>query len=109
MEQRLAELTRIESPSTDGESVARLARRIAEELEPLGLAVELLPVEGAGPVLRARRGTRPVMLLGHLDTVWDVGTVAQRPVRIENGRSEEHTSELQSLTNLVCRLLLLKT
>src|SRR5438046_8540158 len=28
-----------------------------------------------------------------------------RPVR---GRSEEHTSELQSLTNLVCRLLLEK-
>src|SRR5262249_5977691 len=52
----------------------------------LGLAVELLPVEGAGPVLRARRGTRPVMLLGHLDTVWDIGTIAQRPVRIENGR-----------------------
>ena len=25
-----------------------------------------------------------------------------------NGRSEEHTSELQSLTNLVCRLLLEK-
>src|SRR5438093_9050056 len=26
----------------------------------------------------------------------------------EDGRSEEHTSELQSLTNLVCRLLLEK-
>src|SRR5438046_6432748 len=25
---------------------------------------------------------------------------------LENARSEEHTSELQSLTNLVCRLLL---
>src|SRR5262249_60707644 len=28
--------------------------------------------------------------------------------RARNGRSEEHTSELQSLTNLVCRLLLEK-
>src|SRR5438046_8827177 len=28
--------------------------------------------------------------------------------RIPTGRSEEHTSELQSLTNLVCRLLLEK-
>src|SRR5258706_8447630 len=28
--------------------------------------------------------------------------------QIENPRSEEHTSELQSLTNLVCRLLLEK-
>src|SRR5262249_59225884 len=26
----------------------------------------------------------------------------------DTGRSEEHTSELQSLTNLVCRLLLVK-
>lgn len=82
----LSELVAIESPSTDAQSVARLARRVAAELEPLGLPVELLPVDGAGPVLRARRGTRPVMLLGHLDTVWDVGTLAQRPVRIENGR-----------------------
>src|SRR5258706_5774737 len=28
--------------------------------------------------------------------------------QVTNGRSEEHTSELQSLTNLVCRLLLEK-
>src|SRR5438046_7854883 len=43
--------------------------------------------------------------------------LADRPVRPEDrdpetgklaGRSEEHTSELQSLTNLVCRLLLEK-
>src|SRR5437016_8869076 len=32
----------------------------------------------------------------------------QRPRRAGLGRSEEHTSELQSLTNLVCRLLLEK-
>src|SRR5262249_58030790 len=30
------------------------------------------------------------------------------PPRPGQGRSEEHTSELQSLTNLVCRLLLAK-
>src|SRR5258706_7141876 len=30
------------------------------------------------------------------------------PCRSRRGRSEEHTSELQSLTNLVCRLLLEK-
>src|SRR5437016_9140839 len=29
-------------------------------------------------------------------------------IQLENLRSEEHTSELQSLTNLVCRLLLEK-
>src|SRR5438093_5751626 len=33
---------------------------------------------------------------------------ASRPGRPRAARSEEHTSELQSLTNLVCRLLLEK-
>src|SRR2546430_11480739 len=32
----------------------------------------------------------------------------QRPLRFGVGRSEEHTSELQSQSNLVCRLLLEK-
>src|SRR5437016_7458748 len=32
----------------------------------------------------------------------------KRAVRVLSKRSEEHTSELQSLTNLVCRLLLEK-
>src|SRR5438046_7210532 len=32
----------------------------------------------------------------------------RRPDSDRRGRSEEHTSELQSLTNLVCRLLLEK-
>src|SRR5438046_6079219 len=34
--------------------------------------------------------------------------VAVNRDHVENRRSEEHTSELQSLTNLVCRLLLEK-
>src|SRR5438046_5538326 len=36
------------------------------------------------------------------------GAVVAVDVAVENARSEEHTSELQSLTNLVCRLLLEK-
>lgn len=86
MEHLLRELVEIESPSTDAGAVGSFARRVAAELEPLGLAVELLASEGTGPVLRARRGESGVMLLGHLDTVWSVGTVARRPVRVEDGR-----------------------
>src|SRR5438093_5519704 len=36
------------------------------------------------------------------------GAMAKAWLNEENQRSEEHTSELQSLTNLVCRLLLEK-
>ena len=88
----LEELVAIESPSTDPAGVAELAGRLVRELEPLGLEVELVPVAGAGPILRARvapgigAGPRPVMLLGHLDTVWPRGTLAARPIRTEGDR-----------------------
>src|SRR5256886_11307640 len=38
-------------------------------------------------------------------TLWSVTAMAPRPIAT---RSEEHTSELQSQSNLVCRLLLEK-
>ena len=92
MARLLEELVAIESPSTDPAGVAEMARRVGRELEPLGLQVELVPVAGAGPILRARvpsgegSAPRPVMLLGHLDTVWPLGTLAARPVRIDGDR-----------------------
>src|SRR2546430_14994758 len=44
------------------------------------------------------RGRAPVARIGHEDSF----------VALHSGRSEEHTSELQSQSNLVCRLLLEK-
>ena len=74
----------IESPSTDPQGVEAMAAAAGAALSPLGLDVETLPMKGAGPVLRARwPGERPLMLLGHLDTVWPLGTLRERAVRIE--------------------------
>src|SRR5438093_4718314 len=39
---------------------------------------------------------------------WLYRIVVNHVLNMKRGRSEEHTSELQSLTNLVCRLLLEK-
>lgn len=89
MVELLREIVAIESPSTDPPAVATLARRLAQELDVLGLSTELIPVHGAGPILRARSsegGGAPVMLLGHLDTVWPIGTTAIRPTRITGDR-----------------------
>ena len=90
MARLLEELVAIESPSTDPSGVAALARRIDRELSAVGLPAKLLPVAGGEPILRARaagsRASGSVFLLGHLDTVWDVGTLRQRPIRSENGR-----------------------
>lgn len=80
----LREYVEIESPSDDPGAVAAFAGRVARDLSELGLTVELVPVHGGGPVLRARSpGEPPVMLLGHLDTVWPMGTLAERPVTVE--------------------------
>jgi glutamate carboxypeptidase len=80
----LGEFVSMESPSDDAGAVRRFAERVGRELTSIGLAVELLPVDGGGPVLRATSaGERPVMLLGHLDTVWPLGTLQARPVTIE--------------------------
>jgi glutamate carboxypeptidase len=84
----LQELVEIESPSTHAGGVSAVADRLAPELESVGLRVERVPVDGAGPILRADNGTaaRPVMLLGHLDTVWPLGTLAERPARLQGDR-----------------------
>src|SRR2546425_3075317 len=39
---------------------------------------------------------------------WLIGACQPRTVHVSDARSEEHTSELQSLAYLVCRLLLEK-
>src|SRR5687767_15386046 len=57
---------------------------------------------------RLQPGSRTLIHFGAVDykaTVWINGCEA---VTHEGGRSEEHTSELQSLAYLVCRLLLEK-
>src|SRR3990172_7809059 len=84
----LAELSATESPSTEPAAVAALALRLAREAEGLGLTTELIPVPDAGPLLRARSQAagRPIMLLGHMDTVWPLGTLATRPLRTEGDR-----------------------
>src|SRR5437016_3565413 len=43
---------------------------------------------------------------GPIKAAWLAHTDELRPLITPEQRSEEHTSELQSLTNLVCRLLL---
>src|SRR2546422_4822788 len=56
-----------------------------------------------GPRPRGEHG-----LLGTAHLLRRAGGCDDRDARLEGGRSEEHTSELQSRLHLVCRLLLEK-
>jgi glutamate carboxypeptidase len=77
----LHELVEIESPTGD---TSDLRDRLAAELTALGGAVAI-----EGEHLRADfAGTgAPLLLLGHLDTVWPRGTLATRPWRVADGRA----------------------
>ncbi len=88
---RIQQLVEIESPSRD-EAGSRMAvvwiedelRRISDDFR-----IERIPVEGFGEhlVVRAFGGDeKPVLLLGHTDTVHPRGTKERNPTRIEDGR-----------------------
>ena len=86
----LADLVAIESPSTDPVATRRVLHRLKKEFQRIGSRVRLSPVGASGGYLYARHGEKtepPIQLvLGHADTVWPVGTVAERPWTVANGR-----------------------
>jgi len=87
----LEALARAESPSTEPSTQAAVQVMLRERLEAVGFVVELIPGEKSGGHLYARpaasreRGPRQ-LLLGHTDTVWPRGTLADMPVAVEGDR-----------------------
>jgi len=81
-------LVRIESPSDDKAAVDRCGAELAARLRAIGGAVTPLPQAGRGDHLRAEfgRGAHQILLLGHFDTVWPIGTLDRMPVVHTNGR-----------------------
>src|SRR5690348_18115095 len=64
-----------------------------------------LPISLAGPAILTEPTTTTYLDAGHTATVHPTGALV---ITVNPGRSEEHTSELQSPVHLVCRLLLEK-
>ncbi len=89
---RLQRYVSLESPSGDASRTTALAEVLAGELAAAGMTVTPHPAPGWGTHVEARcDGTDPALaplfLLGHLDTVFPVGTLALRPFRVEEGRA----------------------
>ncbi len=83
--QLLERMVKLESPSYNEALVNRLVRFLADEFGRLGGEITRIPEEDRGDHLvidfRGESDT-PIMLLGHTDTVWPEGTLAQRPFTI---------------------------
>jgi glutamate carboxypeptidase len=83
----LAVLVEVESPSSHLDAIERSADAVAALIDRrLGSPAELVP-SAAGPHVHWSGGGEPrVLLVGHHDTVFPLGTLAARPFTRRNGK-----------------------
>src|SRR5438046_6713290 len=79
----IRQLVEIESPSDVKQAVDRLGAVLASRFAELGGRVRFHPAEKFGNHLQVDfsgpRVKKPVLLLGHLDTVYPIGTISKMP------------------------------
>jgi glutamate carboxypeptidase len=88
----LKALVEQESPSRDKPALDRLATWLGAGCEAIGGVVERFANPDGGDHLLARffgegSDREPILVLGHFDTVWPVGSLATMPFRVEEGRA----------------------
>lgn len=84
-----------ESMSREADATRRIAESLGAELDSGGATVDLLNDQCYGSTLRARfnhtaegsPNDKQLLVVGHLDTVWPIGTLALRPFRVEVDRA----------------------
>src|SRR6266576_2867127 len=83
-------LVEVESPSDSKQAVDRISAFVAEEFAALGGRAQFHRVSDFGNHLQVdfegETQQKPVLLLGHHDTVYPTGSLATMPCRIGNGR-----------------------
>ena len=87
------QLVEIESASDDKRAVDRLGQFLGEKFSALGGGVQFHRTTDFGdhlqvdfPIASGKRAGGPILLLGHIDTVYPIGTVANMPCRVADGR-----------------------
>src|SRR6516225_1475354 len=87
---QVRELVACESPTNAKQACDRLASHLAAEFQSMAGRVRLHRQGRAGNHLqvdfKGAAGRLPILLLGHYDTVYDLGTLKTMPWREQNGR-----------------------
>jgi glutamate carboxypeptidase len=91
MLERISQLVRVESPTEDWAAVNRCVSLVEGWIKASGGKSQRRKQKSAGDLLVGRFGpqsrSKPLMLLGHLDTVWPMGTLKKMPFRLAQGRA----------------------
>jgi glutamate carboxypeptidase len=87
----LRNLVQQESPSDDPAAVNRANSLVTRTATAFGCRVKTHKQKHFGDIIELRFGTarsrrKPLLLLGHLDTVWPIGTLRTMPFREADGR-----------------------
>ena len=86
----IRQLVEIESPSDHKPAVDQLGALLAGRFEKIGGHAKFHRVQDFGDHLQVdfagARSGKPVLLLGHLDTVYPMGTLSTMPCRVADGR-----------------------
>ncbi|MBU3847416.1 MAG: M20/M25/M40 family metallo-hydrolase [Candidatus Acinetobacter avistercoris] len=96
----LKELVHIESGSKDLQGLNQMAKVVSDKLKLQGGLVEIIPTndiyrmddtpEKVGPMVKAvfkGKGKSKVMLIGHMDTVYQKGMLENQPFRVEGEKA----------------------
>ncbi|HHX10675.1 MAG TPA: M20 family metallopeptidase [Firmicutes bacterium] len=81
--------TNTDSPSTDKPLVDTFANLVAQQWKDLGAKVTVLEQDKYGNHVKAEWGSgdETILILCHMDTVWDAGETQRRPFRVQNGKA----------------------
>lgn len=84
----LKQLVVAESPTHDKAAVNRMGAIMAREAGKLGAKIEVLPKADVGDIVIAHwgEGTDGILLIGHIDTVFPLGTLEMMPFKEEDGK-----------------------
>lgn len=86
----IRELVEIESPSDNKAAVDRLSEVVAAQFVALGGTVKIRQAKDFGNHLQVdfagKASGKPLLLLGHYDTVYPLGTLASMPCHVVDGK-----------------------
>jgi glutamate carboxypeptidase len=86
----LSEWVRLETPTTDPGAVNRLMDVAEAELQRAGAALTRIPGRdgyGDNLIARTRGDGAPILVAGHLDTVWSHGTLDAMPFQVNGEKA----------------------